>query len=987
MLQKSAMTEVKLAWFEFLIDPSKLEQHLEDADSIDLIVQFIYNSSPKHETNADNESVEPSIQEVNSKKKAALAILALKTAAFLNWDLELLETKLPLHMLDSLLVALLHETLDEMSNPTSHGNLDTGPLKSYQLFSVAVYHRYALRALVKAKLPTKPVRVSNVPIPGQQDPTHVSHEVQEGILNMLERGAETSIRILEQLLGAGEVRAPTYHTFTPYDHCTVSVVHDWNRCSSVADEQFKCQIHYDLGTYHFLQEQYEDAVSHFEEAKKLLQEAGASVEFCGVDKKRLDGYILSCGTICGRKTPVEKLSLLEQFHHSTKNRFQGLLDVLAEDNLVHDIPMYLRLGLELDLVSFPEKAPKGFAYRVQAHNTVRNVLEGQVWNSTYPTALIQIGKEGAQFLIEVIVKRLPRYTSVHKERLRMFIFTITMQEAVQEVLLPLFMSSTPLVALFSKQEIGTIWPIWVKEEKMETEITVPFSTSDPSDITWNLIHSYDPKVLKECVKQYNATKMKKSTDGLKREIHNLNVKWELPIPVFNTVMKLSQGQQRDLVYLLIAKSQELALAKSYDSALDLLAKACDQLSSSSGREPVRLHKLLMWMVLRIKIQRNLHYSTDIRRRGYDDLVREAKQCISSLHGREGVVPWTSVVNCCMLLLLNASEWDCLLNTSFPSHLGNVSVAQPLAATAQALYGKMTNKKVWYELWDVVCGILMVSLQHKRSISGQSMAVERHQDSGVLSRSAFLEFLSHLKEATCLSIIISLLGRILNILLEEPNQEIHTDHLAMWPSTVNLLQCTVSTEMITEMLSWLVNYATKLYPTPTEQCPMAYCASWQLTRADLAYMSTHYHQALAHYITAIFIATDYLRNDPSSDQSVMNDGVLKRMIRCCMRLNCYTQAAILCQFLETIDYSTALRCLQERNSVDAMDAYYNCLWDVTLIEFIINMHQKRGEIQRRDKAMAVIGLLELNSNNNEEIQREAAKVRKHRFLRAMAKQYL
>ena len=56
-------------------------------------------------------------------------------------------------------------------------------------------------------------------------------------------------------------------------------------------------------------------------------------------------------------------------------------------------------------------------------------------------------------------------------------------------------------------------------------------------------------------------------------------------------------------------------------------------------------------------------------------------------------------------------------------------------------------------------------------------------------------------------------------------------------------------------------------------------------------------------------------------------------------------------MESIDYNTALRCLQERNSVDAMDAYYNCLWDVTLMEFIINMHQKRGEIQRRDEVVS------------------------------------
>ena len=49
--------------------------------------------------------------------------------------------------------------------------------------------------------------------------------------------------------------------------------------------------------------------------------------------------------------------------------------------------------------------------------------------------------------------------------------------------------------------------------------------------------------------------------------------------------------------------------------------------------------------------------------------------------------------------------------------------------------------------------------------------------------------------------------------------------------------------------------------------------------------------------------------------------------------------------------------------------------------------RKGELQRTDTVMKIIAQLEINSNNNEEIQREAAKVRKHRLLRALAKQYL
>merc|ERR1739838_263215 len=289
--------------------------------------------------------------------------------------------------------------------------------------------------------------------------------------------------------------------------------------------------------------------------------------------------------------------------------------------------------------------------------------------------------------------------------------------------------------------------------------------------------------------------------------------------------------------------------------------------------------------------------------------------------------------------------------------------------AQSLREKSTNKKVWYDLWGIVVNILAGSIQHKRSSSGQTSNIERHHE-GVMSRTGLMEFLSNVREPACLSILISLLGRILNVLNEEPNNEIHIDHLAMWPATVNMPG---GNDIIRETLGWLVNHATNLYPTNT-QTTGGLCPSWHLTSADLAYMNDQYHSALAGYLTAIFVATDFLRNDNGVDRSVLTDGIIRRMIRCCMNLNCYTQAAILCQFQEVMDYATALRCLQERNCVDAMDAYYNCLWDVSLVEFIISMHQKRGEIQRRDQAMKIMGLLEINSNNNEEIQREAAKVR-------------
>ncbi|KAF7211608.1 integrator complex subunit 8-like [Nothobranchius furzeri] len=111
-----------------------------------------------------------------------------------------------------------------------------------------------------------------------------------------------------------------------------------------------------------------------------------------------------------------------------------------------------------------------------------------------------------------------------------------------------------------------------------------------------------------------------------------------------------------------------------------------------------------------------------------------------------------------------------------------------------------------------------------------------------------------------------------------------------------------------------------------------------------------------------------------------------MIKCCSMLNCHTQVAVLCQFLREVDYMTAFKALQEQNSHDAMDSFYDYIWDVTILEYLTHIHHKRGETEKRQVAMKAIGQTELNSSNPEEVLQLAAQKRKKRFLQAMSKLY-
>lgn len=158
--------------------------------------------------------------------------------------------------------------------------------------------------------------------------------------------------------------------------------------------------------------------------------------------------------------------------------------------------------------------------------------------------------------------------------------------------------------------------------------------------------------------------------------------------------------------------------------------------------------------------------------------------------------------------------------------------------------------------------------------------------------------------------------------------------------------------------------------------------FQKKKLILILANLSYEKALCFYLKYLLIASDYFNIPVRSD-----DVLFKKMIKCCIVLGCHTQVAVLTQFLDEPDYMLAFRSLSEQKCNDAIDAYYHCIWDSNILEYLIHIHHKKTEFQRRKRAVCSMGLLELNANNNEEIQRESSNLRKKAFLRAMCKQYI
>lgn len=115
---------IKTLWFEFLLQPEQLEQHLAQLDcdpsAVDLVIQFMNNSQlalasqpppppatiPINPVTNNGTNDEKSDEKTKSqmqvgddnRKSFALKMLAIKTMCYVKWDLTFIENKLPLPM-------------------------------------------------------------------------------------------------------------------------------------------------------------------------------------------------------------------------------------------------------------------------------------------------------------------------------------------------------------------------------------------------------------------------------------------------------------------------------------------------------------------------------------------------------------------------------------------------------------------------------------------------------------------------------------------------------------------------------------------------------------------------------------------------------------------------------------------------------------------------------------------------------------------------
>ncbi|NXN66338.1 INT8 protein, partial [Himantopus himantopus] len=980
-------TPPQTSWFEFLLEEALLEQHLQkpspDPPPVQLIVQFLEQAS-KPSVNEQNQVQPPP----DNKRNRILKLLALKVAAHLKWDLEVLEKSLSVPVLNMLLNELL--CISKVPPGTKHVDVDLSSLPPTTAMAILLYNRWAIRTIVQSSFPVKQVKPGppqlNVMNQMQQE-----KELTENILKVLKEQAADSILVLE---GALKLNKDLYvHTIRTLDLLAMEpgMVNGETESSTaglkISAEEIQCQVCYDLGAIYFQQGStnaavHENAKEKFFKTKELIAKNGSSSLHFTIDEERLAGYCQACGVLTSSSDDAsQQATPYSQIHSCMKSgNYQDLVKIFLEDNVTLSLPVQFRQSVLRELF---QKAQQGndaldeVCFKVCVCNTVCDVLQGRTIDIQFCQLFLKPSKEKIDFLLEVCSRSINLENASEALKRKMAAFLKNLCLGLEDLQLVFMISSHELFIKLLKDEERKLLIDQMRKRSPRINLCtkpvtsfydIPASASvNIGQLEHQLILSVDPWRIRQILIELHGMTSE-------RQFWTISNKWEVPNVYGNVILGIKDNLTRDLVYILMAKGLHCCAIKDFVHAKQLFAACLELVTEFSPK----LRQVMLNEMLLLDIYTHEAGAGVSGERPPSDLISRVR---GYLEMRVPDIPLRQVIaEECVAFLLNWRENEYLtMQVPLPLVQTNpyVKLGQLLAATCKELPGPKESRRTAKDLWEVVVQICSVSNQHKRGNDGRvSLIKHRESTLGIMYRLEFCLFMGKLfflQEPLVLTTILSLFVKLHNV-REDIVNDIAAEHISIWPSSIPNLQ-SVDFEAVAVTVKELVSYALTIN---------ANNHFWLIIQADIYFATNQYSAALHYYLQAGAVCSDFFNKMVPPD--VYTDQVIKRMIKCCSLLNCHTQVAILCQFLREVDYKTAFKALQEQNSHDAMDSYYEYIWDVTILEYLTYLHHKRGETDKRQIAIKAIGQTELNASNPEEVLQLAAQRRKKKFLQAMAKLY-
>nr|KAG5712950.1 hypothetical protein BaRGS_021744 [Batillaria attramentaria] len=858
-----------------------------------------------------------------SKKVKALRLLALKVACHLGWDLTILEKSVPTPIVQALLIELLKVAAPQLIDNIHSPDLEDTTMSDSALFAVHLFHRWCVRSVVRDSFPTRPTKQNFVPLPGQADPNSVMAAATETIIRKFKEQLPSSISFLEKCCqDQPSVKMPAAASFVIPTEDT-DTMSSWQHVVSVPSGEVVCQIAFDLGSLYFYQGEYRKAFEKFRTCKQILNKLEKQV-YCNISMDRLRGYLTSCSSLLGVTMETQAPSLFEKAEASRKKQFQGIVFILMEDNLKHELSMAYRNSIQDELSASGQSQ---LHIQVCLCNLVRTVVEGKAVVTPIVDALGSADEDIHLFLVKILSEVMKGSSTTQRSNLKCFIWHL-IELLPPESPFSRIVVNSDLAAYFNEAEMAEMAVEDIDSDQLYLHdlgmdvATAPTSypstresSYNVSDVEGQLLAVYEPSVIRDLLTDLHENR------GLHpSQIIALNDRWKVPKEIRQGLVYLPDAEfKQAYVYVLIAKARHCMDLSIFERARQLLMEADSVVADLS----YVLSKHVRWQVLLADLLQYFISETVTDSSTLQDLVKKTKTCITSIRLQQDILPSSEVLEQCTAFLLNIGDWDYLSNLENTAN-GFIEMSRLLACACKELSQMKNARKAARELWEVLVTIYLTNAQHKRSaggrdsgmvrdnqLGGRDSAMVREAQLGMLSKDVFFAYVKKIKEPTILTLLISAFAKLFGILKDDVTSDINTEHMSLWPTAVSSANM-MNNAAVEDTLKTVMAHALKVNPTNP---------AWLRTQADIYFVENQFSTAMKFYLEAGVVATDFFSTPVP--HSLYDD-------------QCHTQVAVLCQFLDEADYSAAFKALQERNTYDAMDAYYCCIWDITILEFLVRI---------------------------------------------------
>uniref|UniRef100_A0AAX7TNF2 INTS8 TPR repeats domain-containing protein n=1 Tax=Astatotilapia calliptera TaxID=8154 RepID=A0AAX7TNF2_ASTCA len=693
-------TPLQTSWFEFLLDDSLLEKHLQksnpDPAPVQLIIQFLEQAS-KPSVNEQNQVQPPA----DNRRNRTLKLLALKVAAHMKWDLEVLEKGLTIPVLNMLLNELL--CVSKVPPGVKHVDLDLSTLPPTTAMAVIIYNRWAIRTIVLSSFPEKQTK------PGP----HQINIVLEGAVRLKKDFYVHTMRTLDLLAADTAANGET-------ESSTAGL--------RISADELHCQVHYDLGGIFFHQgctdlPIYEKARDHFRQTKELLKKLDSTVHV-HLDEKRLAGYWNACRALTGdcdpsdpQTTPYDQINSLIRAHN-----YPAVIEAFIKDNIS-------RRNNKIKPLCLDE-----VCHKLCVCNAVRDTLEGEILSVRFQQLLLKPSKQVVDFILEVCTRSLEKDRPSEASRRNMANFLKTLCESLEDLSLVFVVSSHKLFMELLKEEERKVLVEQMRKRSATINLSakplpsfydIPASASvNIGQLEQQLILSLEPRRIRQILIELHGL--------AERPFWRVNSKWEVPPDYINVILGIKDNLTKDLVYILMAKGLHCISIKDFAHARQLFSACLELVTEFSPK----LRQVMLNEILLLEVRAHEAMAAEgSKERPPPDLVSRVR---GYLEMRIHDLPLRQVVGEeCVAFMLNWRENDYLTLQVSPSLVMNnpyIKLGQLLASTCKELPGPKESRRTAKELWDVVVQICSISIQHKRNSDGRIGLIKQRESSmGILHR--------------------------------------------------------------------------------------------------------------------------------------------------------------------------------------------------------------------------------------------------------------